>query len=70
MTLKQLCDKLEIHPYDLVGDDELADDLWNEDIEDTIFYQDLISDCNGKHNTTDDLFQCVSCSILFIGKEV
>ena len=70
MTLKQLCDKLGIHPYDLVGDDELADDLMFEDITNTVFYKDLISECDGRHNSTDDLFDCVSCSILFIGKEV
>jgi hypothetical protein len=41
MTLKQLTDKLGVHPYDLVGDEELADELMNEDITDTIFYQEL-----------------------------
>lgn len=41
MTLKQLSDKLGVHPYDLVGDEELADELMNSDIEDTIFYQEL-----------------------------
>ena len=46
MTLKKLCDKLGIHPYDLVGDDELADDLMFEDITDTIFYQEILDECN------------------------
>lgn len=41
MTLRQLSDKLGVHPYDLVGDDELADELMDEDITDTIFYQEL-----------------------------
>lgn len=41
MTLKQLSDKLGVHPYDIVGDGELADELMNEDITDTIFYQEL-----------------------------
>lgn len=41
MTLKQLSNKLEVHPYDLVGDEELADELMNEDITDTIFFQEL-----------------------------
>lgn len=41
MTLKQLSDKLGVHPYDLVGDEELADELMNENIEHTMFYQEL-----------------------------
>jgi hypothetical protein len=41
MTLKQLADKLGVHPYDLTGDAELADELMNEDISDTTFYQEL-----------------------------
>lgn len=41
MTLKELSDKLGVHPYDLVGDEELADELMNSDISDTVFYQEL-----------------------------
>jgi len=41
MTLKELSDKLEVHPYDLVGDEELADELMDEDITDTMFFQEL-----------------------------
>ncbi len=41
MTLQQLSDKLGVHPYDLVGDAELADELMHEDIRDTIFYKEL-----------------------------
>lgn len=41
MTLRQLSDKLEVHPYDLVGDSELADELMDEDITDTVFFQEL-----------------------------
>ena len=43
MTLQQLSDKLGIHPYDIVGDDELADELMHQDISDTVFYQDLVN---------------------------
>lgn len=41
MTLEQLCNKLGIHRYDLVGDEELADELMHEDITDTILYKEL-----------------------------
>lgn len=41
MTLKQLSNKLGVHPYDLTGDAELADELMHQDITDTIFYQEL-----------------------------
>lgn len=41
MTLKVLSEKLGVHPYDLVGDEDLADELMNEDITDTIFFQEL-----------------------------
>jgi hypothetical protein len=41
MTLKQLSNKIGVHPYDLVGDEELAEELMNSDIESTIFYQEL-----------------------------
>lgn len=41
MTLREVCDKLGVHPYDLVGDEELAEELMNEDISDTIFFQEL-----------------------------
>ena len=41
MTLRELADKLGVHPYDLVGDAELADELMDEDIAGTIFYQEL-----------------------------
>lgn len=41
MTLKQLSDKLGVHPYDLTGDAELAEELMHEDITDTMFYQEL-----------------------------
>lgn len=41
MTLKQLSEKFGVHPYDLTGDAELADELMNEDITDTMFYQEL-----------------------------
>lgn len=41
MTLRELTNKLEVHPYDLVGDEELADELMDEDITDTIFFQEL-----------------------------
>lgn len=41
MTLRQLSDKLGVHPYDLVGDEELADELMNEDITNTVFFQEL-----------------------------
>lgn len=41
MTLKQLSNRLGVHPYDLVGDEELADDLMNSDITETVFFQDL-----------------------------
>lgn len=41
MTLRQLSDKLEVHPYDLVSDSELADELMDEDITDTVFFQEL-----------------------------
>jgi hypothetical protein len=41
MTLKQLSDVLGVHPYDLVGDEELAEELMHENITDTIFYQEL-----------------------------
>jgi hypothetical protein len=41
MTLKQLSNKLGVHPYDLVGDEELADELMDQNIEDTMFYQEL-----------------------------
>lgn len=41
MTLKQLCDKIGIHPYDAVPDQEEADYYMNEDITDTIFYQEM-----------------------------
>lgn len=43
ITLKQLSDKLGVHPYDLTGDEELAEDLMHEDITDTIFYQELLA---------------------------
>ena len=46
MTLKQLCNQLEIHPYDLLGDEEYADNMLNEDITDTIFYKELLEECN------------------------
>lgn len=42
MTLRQLSDKLGVHPYDLVGDEELAEELMHEDITDTIFYRELM----------------------------
>ena len=32
MTLQQLSNKLGVHPYDLVGDEELADELMNNQI--------------------------------------
>lgn len=67
MTLKELCDKLGIHPYDLTGDDDFADSMMNEDITETIFYKELLAECNGVHNTQDELFNCVSCSLLFVG---
>jgi hypothetical protein len=41
MTLKQLCDKIGVHPYDVVGDAETADEYMNIDITDTIFYNEL-----------------------------
>lgn len=41
MTLREVSDKLGVHPYDLVGDEELAEELMNEDITDTIFFQEL-----------------------------
>lgn len=41
MTLRQLSDTLGVHPYDLVGDEDLANELMNEDIEHTMFYQEL-----------------------------
>lgn len=41
MTLRELSTKLEVHPFDLVGDEELADALMDEDIEDTIFFQEI-----------------------------
>mgnify|MGYP001179555131 FL=1 len=42
-TLRQLSEDLGVHPYDLVGDSELADELleYDDDIEDTIFYEEL-----------------------------
>ena len=40
-TLRQYADFLGVHPYDLTGDKELADDLMNEDITDTIFYKEM-----------------------------
>lgn len=43
MTLKELSDKIGVHPYDLVGDTDLADDMMHEDITDTIFYDELKS---------------------------
>lgn len=43
MTLKQLSNKLGIHPYDITGDAELAEELMHEDISDTIFFEDLKS---------------------------
>ena len=46
MTLKQLCDQLGIHPYDLTGDEEYADNMLNEDITDTILYQEILEECN------------------------
>lgn len=42
MTLQELSDKIGVHPYDIVGDDELADTLMHEDITESIFYQELI----------------------------
>jgi len=42
VTLKQLADRLEVHPYDLTGDAELAEELMHEDISDTPFYLELI----------------------------
>lgn len=44
MTLKQLSDKVGVHPYDIVGDSEFADEIMNEDITDTIFYQELVAE--------------------------
>lgn len=44
MTLKELSDKLGVHPYDIVGDEELAEELMHSDINDTAFYQDLKSE--------------------------
>jgi hypothetical protein len=41
ITLKQLSEKLGVHPYDLTGDAEFAEEIMNEDITDTIFYQEL-----------------------------
>lgn len=41
MILRELSDKLKVHPYDLVGDEELADELMDSDISDTAFYQEL-----------------------------
>jgi hypothetical protein len=41
MTLKQLSDKVNVHPYDLTGDADLAEELMHEDITDTMFYQDV-----------------------------
>lgn len=41
MTLRQVSDKLGVHPYDLVGDSELADELMDEDISDTPFFIEL-----------------------------
>jgi hypothetical protein len=41
MTLKQLADKLNIHPYDLAGSSELADELMHVDITDTVLYHEL-----------------------------
>lgn len=41
MTLKQLSKKVGVDPYDLVGDNELADELMNQDITDTIFYNEI-----------------------------
>ena len=35
--------------------------LTNEELE-------LLKQCSGKHNTLDELFNCVSCAVLF--KEV
>lgn len=46
MTLKKLSDTLGVHPYDLVGDEELADELMHEDITDTMFYQELIHEAD------------------------
>ena len=46
MTLKQLCDQLGIHPYDLTGDEEWTDNMLDEDITDTIFYQEILDECN------------------------
>lgn len=41
MTLKELSNKLGVHPYDLTGDAELAEELMHEDITDTMFYLEL-----------------------------
>lgn len=48
MTLKKLSDTLEVHPYDLVGDEELANELMHEDITDTIFFQELLQNADLK----------------------
>jgi hypothetical protein len=47
MTLQVLADKIGIHPYDVTGDKEMADELIEEqaDISDTIFYQEMKSIC-------------------------
>jgi len=42
-TLQMVSDKLGVHPYDLVGDEEFAQELLDEgtDITDTILDQEL-----------------------------
>lgn len=41
MTLREVSDKLGVHPYDLIGDEELAEELMDEDISDTPFFLEL-----------------------------
>lgn len=48
MTLKQLADKIGVHPDDLTGDAELSEDLMNEDITDTMFFQDIKEEFFGR----------------------
>lgn len=41
-TLKQLADKLGVHPYDLHPDEDEVDFWMNEDITHTILYQEAV----------------------------
>lgn len=62
MTLQQLSTKLGVHPYDLVGEDELADELMHEDITDTMFYQELLlAKCEKCGRETSNIVYCDTC---------